>query len=80
MEEQEERLKQEIVAELRAGQIRFWRNAVALASLALLVGCTVALHPLIGGIVAGALGLIIAVLAMVMSREKRTVEKETDDV
>lgn len=63
-------LKHEIITELRAGQSRSARNATALVGLALLVGCTVALNPLVGGIVAGALMFVIAVTGMIMSRKR----------
>ena len=78
MAEQKDQLKHEIVTELQAERTRWIRNAMALAGLALVVGCTVALNPLVGGIVAGAFMLVIGIAGMVMGR-KRTEEAKADD-
>ena len=83
MAEQKDRLKYEIVTELRAGQLRWYRNVAALGGLALLIGCTVALNPLIGGIVAGTIMLAGGIAAMVLSHRaqstgaKKKEERET---
>ncbi len=77
MAEQEDRLKYEILTEIHTQRTRWLRNAMALVGLALAIGCTVAKDALIGGIVAGSIMFIVAVVGMVLSR-KRTEKKEAE--
>ena len=73
---EQERLKREIADDIRSSHLRWLRNVMALAGLALVVGCAVALNPLVGGIVAGVLMIAVAVSGMILSRKAQNREKD----
>ena len=75
--EQQNRLKHEILEELRARHLRWLRNTGALVGCALVVGCTTGLNPLVGGIVLGILLFSITVSGMILSR-KTSDKKEAE--